>query len=126
LPGGGMSASDQFRAGRQELLGTTFETFEREIRSQLNAMLAPGGFDPRRDILGITVNRWPHGYAVGINEKTGRLNWFSREWADEDKAWLTGRERFGRIAFANTDAAASAMTESAIDQAWRATQELAE
>ena len=58
--------------------------------------------------------------------KTGLLNWFSDEWADDEKAWLAGRERFGRISFANSDAQASAMTESAIDQAWRATRELAE
>ena len=126
LPGGGIPAPEQFRTGRHELLGTSFDTFEREIRTQLDDMLGPGGFDPRRDIKGITVNRWPHGYAVGINEKTGLLNWFSDEWADDEKAWLAGRERFGRISFANSDAQASAMTESAIDQAWRATRELVE
>src|SRR5436305_10317255 len=36
---------DQHRAGRAELLGTSFETFERHMRDQLNRALAPGGFD---------------------------------------------------------------------------------
>ena len=40
-----------------------FEDYEREVRSVLNSLLGPGGFDAARDILAITVNRWPHGYA---------------------------------------------------------------
>ena len=36
-----------------------------------------------------------------------------------------GRARFGRIAIANSDAGAAAYTDSAIDQAYRAVQELA-
>ena len=124
LPGGGVAAEEQFRAGRRELLATTFEVLERKIRIQLDEMLSPGGFNVRTDIRAITVNRWPHGYTVGINSKTGRLNWFSDEWPDEEKPWIVGRKSFGRIFFASSDAQASAMTESAIDQAWRATNEL--
>jgi hypothetical protein len=37
---------------------------------------------------------------------------------------VIGRQRFGRIAIANTDAAATAYTDQAIDQAWRAVGEL--
>ena len=61
----GLPVRDQFRAGRAELLATSFETFERKIRDQLGRALADGGFDPARDIEAITVNRWPHGYAAG-------------------------------------------------------------
>ena len=57
----GLPARDQFRAGREDLLATSFETFERNIRDQLGRALGGGGFDPARDIAGITVNRWPHG-----------------------------------------------------------------
>ena len=46
---------------------TSFETFERKVREQLGRALAEGGFDPVRDIIGITVNRWPHGYAPEFN-----------------------------------------------------------
>ena len=123
LPGE-LPAGEQFRAGRYDLLGTSFEQFERNIREQLGAMLGGGGFDPGRDIKAITVNRWPHGYAVGYDAESDDIHWFSTPWPDEKKAWLKGRERFGRIAFANSDAAASAMTESAIEQGYRATQEI--
>ena len=123
LPGE-LPAVEQLRAGRYDLLGTSFEQFERNIRAQLGAMLGDGGFAPARDIKAITVNRWPHGYAVGYDSESGEIYWFSNSWPDEKKTWFKGRKQFGRIAIANSDAAASAMTESAIEQGYRATQEL--
>lgn len=124
LPGGDIPAGEQFRLGRHELLAMPFETFERNVRDQLNRMLRGGGFDPARDIRGITVNRWPHGYALGYDKATESMNYWSEEWPDEKKLWLTGRKPFGRIAIANSDAQASAMTESAIEQAYRAAQDV--
>ena len=59
----GLPRRDQYRMGRFELITTPFSTFERNIREQLNRMLAPAGFDSARDIAAITVNRWAHGYA---------------------------------------------------------------
>ncbi len=123
LPGEG-HAADQFRAGRYELLGTAFEQFERNIRQQLGAMLGEGGFDPARDIKAITVNRWPHGYAVGYDHENNRMNYWSEKWSEDQKHWLKGRQRFGRIAIANSDAAARAMTEAAIEEGYRAAREL--
>jgi spermidine dehydrogenase len=124
LPAGGQPAAEQFRAGRYELLGTTFETFERNIRAQLAAMLGGGGFDPGQDIAAITVNRWPHGYAVGYDYDKQQMNYFNEPWPDDRKMWLTGRQGYGRIAIANSDAAAMAMTEAAIAQAYRDTPQL--
>lgn len=123
LPGE-LPAGEQFRAGRYDLLGTSFETFERNIREQLKSMLEGGGFDPARDIKGIMVNRWPHGYAVGYDADNDKIHWFTVPWPDEKKIWLMGRKKFGRIAIANSDAGASAMTESAIEQGYRAVKEL--
>jgi spermidine dehydrogenase len=59
----GRPAREQHKLGRIQLYTTTFETYERNIREQLARILGPGGFEPARDILEITVNRWPHGYA---------------------------------------------------------------
>ena len=115
----GRPARDQHTSGRIELYNTTFETMERKIREQLVRTLGPGGFDAARDILAITVNRWPHGYAYE----------YSSLW---DKFVLEGgetpceraRKTFGRIAIANSDAGAYAYTDEAINQAWRAVGEL--
>jgi spermidine dehydrogenase len=115
----GLPVRDQHRFGRIELFTTDFDTIERKIRDQLARTLGPGGFDPARDIAAITVNRWPHGYAYEYNSLF-------------DKFWLEGgeipcevaRKPFGRITIANADAGAYAYTDGAIDQAWRAVQEI--
>ncbi len=114
----GLPQREQHRAGRAELMRTPFSTFERNVRDQLGRMLGPSGFDPARDIEGITVNRWAHGYAYGYNSL------FDPDWSEEEKPWVVGRKRFGRIAIANSDAAAIAYSDAAIDQAYRAVSEL--
>ena len=120
----GLPVWDQSRAGREELVSTSFETFERNIRDQLARALGEGGFDPARDIEAIFVNRWPHGYAGahGYRGAGNELN--DPEWGYDEAPWVLGRKRFGRIAIANSDAAATAMTQAAFDQAHRAVQEL--
>lgn len=123
LPGE-LPAVAQLRAGRYELLGTSFEQFERKLRAQLGAMLGRGGFNPARDIKAITVNRWPHGYATGWDAENDEFSGFSEPLPDAQKHWFKGRKQFGHIAIANSDAAASAMTESAIEQGYRATREI--
>jgi spermidine dehydrogenase len=114
----GLSPRDQNRAGRAELLQTPFSKFERNIRDQLGRMLGGAGFDPPKDIAGITVNRWAHGYAFTPNPL------FDPDWKEEEKPWVVGRKPFGKIAIANSDAGANAYTDVAIDQAWRAVSEL--
>jgi len=81
-------------------------------------VLGPGDFDPARDIEAITVNRWPHGYAYEYNYL------FDPEWQAGQSPIEIARKPFGRIAIANSDAAAAAYTDTAIDQAHRAVQEL--
>jgi len=115
----GLPARDQHRAGRMELQGTPFATFEREIRDQLGRILGPGGFDPARDIRAITVNRWAHGYAYQYNSL------FDPFWLEGGETpCVTGRKPFGRIAIANADSGAYAYTDGAIDQAHRAVGEV--
>jgi len=115
----GLPRRDQHRAGRAELVQTPYEEMERRIRDQLQRMLGPAGFDAGRDIAGITVNRWAHGYAYSYDSLS-------------DPAWPPGgapheiaRRAFGPVTIANSDANASAFTDAAIDAAWRAVGELA-
>lgn len=114
----GLPMREQFRAGRLELMDTPFSKFERNVRDQLGRMLGGAGFDPAHDIEGITVNRWAHGYAYTPNTL------FDPDWKEEEKPWVIGRKPFGKIAIANSDAGASAYTDVAIDQAWRAVGEI--
>jgi spermidine dehydrogenase len=87
-------------------------------------MLGPGGFDPARDIAGITVNRWPHGYAFSVDGETDEVAWWPSRWRKENRPWVDARQRVGNIAFAGTDASSNAMTESAIEEAHRSVQSL--
>jgi spermidine dehydrogenase len=114
----GLPQRDQNRAGRSELMQTPFATFERNIRDQLGRMLGGAGFDPAKDIEGVTVNRWAHGYAFTPNPL------FDPDWKEEEKPWVIGRKPFGKITIANSDAGASAYSDVAIDQAWRAVGEI--
>lgn len=114
----GLAARDQQRAGHYELLATPFDTFERNVRDQLERVLSGGGFDPARDIEAITVNRWPHGYAYEYNPL------WDPDWPEGQRPCDIARQRHGRITIANSDAAAAAYTDQAIDQGDRAVQEL--
>jgi spermidine dehydrogenase len=115
----GLPSKDQYRAGRYEIFSTTFETFERNIRDQLGRMLSAGGFDSARDIQAITVNRWPHGYAYEYNSLFEPLDRPSSE-----RPCVIGRQPFGRIHIANSDADGHAYTNTAIDQGHRAVSEI--
>lgn len=127
----GLTPREQFRMTRYEMLTTPFEDIERHIREQLQDLLGEAGFNAATDIAGITVNRWAHGYAymptplhdefyadVDYDGAFGSI--------DDDERWphVRARKTFGRIAIANSDAAAWAMLQAAIEQAHRAVEEL--
>lgn len=116
--GPGETARDKQRTGRMKLMTTDFSTFERKIRDQLARILGSGGFDPAVDIEAITVNRWPHGYAYEYNSL------YDPVWAPGQAPNEIGRKPFGNIYIANSDAGAFAYTNEAIDQGYRAVQEI--
>jgi spermidine dehydrogenase len=114
----GLPRRDQHRAGAELLLKTTFEGFEREVRSHLARALAGGGFDPGGDIVGLTVNRWPYGYSYTYDTLG------DPDLPPEERPHVIGRRRFGQVTIANADAGAAAFTNQAIDEAHRAVGEL--
>jgi spermidine dehydrogenase len=114
----GLPEREQHKVGRAELLATPFATFERNIRDQLGRTLGGGGFDPARDIEGIAVNRWPHGYAPEYNSLV------DGDTPSDQMPNILGRQRSENIAIANSDAGMGAYTDVAIEQAYRAVSEL--
>lgn len=119
MPNSGLPPREQWKGARAQLLATSFETIERNIRSQLDRVLGPGGFSSRRDIAGIIVNRWGHAYAGGANEL------YDPDWSHRmDAPWVVGRRQFGRIAISNSDAAAVSLTQAAWAQSHRAVKEI--
>lgn len=105
------------RASRRLLLRATFRDYEAAIRRDLSRMLGPGGFDDRRDIRAITVNRWSHGYSWGLNTLVD-------DESAAQAAMRLARRRIGNVVIANSDSGWSAYAHSAIDGAHRAVGEL--
>ncbi len=100
------------------MLDLKFEDYEREVRTVLDGMLGPAGFDVKHDILAITVNRWPHGYSYDY------LDLWDPAFPEGEAPHEIARQPFGNVAIANSDAGANAMTEVAIDEAYRAVNDL--
>ncbi|HJQ11635.1 MAG TPA: NAD(P)-binding protein [Gemmatimonadaceae bacterium] len=114
----GLPIGEQGSRGRAELLGTSFAQYERAFRRQMADMFAPGGFDPRRDIAGIILNRWGHAY---VNPQPGFFFGVDGKPAPRD---ILRNQPHGRIAFANTDLAGAADHRNSIREADRAVQQL--
>lgn len=117
-PDSSLTVKEQHRASRAMMLSMNFEDFEREVRMVLDGLLSPAGFDVQKDILGITVNRWPHGYSYDY------LDLWDPEWPEGQAPHEIARRAFGNISIANSDAGASALTNVAIDEALRAVRDL--
>jgi spermidine dehydrogenase len=117
-PEDAIDLKSQLRASREKLLAMSFEDFEREVRTVLDDLLGPAGFDVNEDLLAITVNRWPHGYSYEY------MDLWDPDWAEGEAPHEIARQTFGSIAIANSDAGASAYTHVAIDEAYRAIGEL--
>lgn len=112
----GLDARNQYRIGRMKLLEMTFADFEKNIRSDLDRMLGPGGFSSARDIAAITVNRWSHGYSYAVNSMFDEPGY--------KDTIRKARQPIGRIAIANSDADWEPYLHAAIDQADRAVREV--
>ena len=96
---------EQFREARSNMLELQFEDYEEEIREHLGGMLPSEMFDFDKDVKSISINRWGHAYSYG-------------------NPGVIGRQAFGRITIANSDAVNSSLMQSAVGQAWRAVKEL--
>lgn len=114
----GRSTEEQGNLGREELLGTSFRQYERRIREQFTEMFAASGFDARRDIAGIILNRWGHAY---LSPQPGFF--FGREGRPAPREILRNTP-FGRIAFANTDLAGAMDHRYSILEAQRAVRQV--
>lgn len=115
----GRPIAEQGSRGRAQLLGTSFTQYERAFREQLGDMFAPGGFNPRRDIAGIILNRWGHAY---VNPQPGFFFGVDGKPAPRD---VLRNQPHGRITFANTDLAGAMDHRNSIREADRAVTQLA-
>ena len=116
-PEEGETARDLLLRARHEVYATDFDTYEQQIRQQLQGLLGPHGFNHETDIKAITVNRWAHGYSYAY------LALDDPKWEVGEAPHEIGRRQFGRISIANSDSEARAYLDAAIDAGWRAVAE---
>lgn len=115
----GRSLPEQVNTGRYQLMTTPFSVYEKQLRDQFASMFGKQGFDGRRDIAGIVLNRWGHAYLApqpgfffGTNGKPGPTE-------------LMRRRPFARIAFANSDLSGIMDHRASIVEAHRAVRQVA-
>jgi spermidine dehydrogenase len=96
FPQSGVPIDQQTSGARGMLFGTSYADFELQIRRQLHRMLSGAGFDARRDIAGIVLNRWGHAY---IAPQPG----FYFGTPGNPAPLQVIRERYGRIAFGHSE-----------------------
>jgi spermidine dehydrogenase len=114
----GLPIGEQGARGRAELFATSFAQYERAFRQQLGDMFGGHGFDPRRDIAGIILNRWGHAY---VNPQPGFFFGVDGQPAPRD---VLRNQPFGRITFANTDLSGAMDHRNSILEADRAVKQL--
>jgi spermidine dehydrogenase len=114
----GLPIQEQGDRGRAEILATPFRYYELKLREQLTEMFGPSGFDARRDVAGIILNRWGHAYG---SPQPGFF--FGKDGKPAPRDILRNAP-FGRVAFANTDLSGDPSHSTAITEAERAAEQL--
>jgi spermidine dehydrogenase len=114
----GLPARTQGQLGRAEVISTHFSDYERKIREQLTEMFAASGFDARRDIAGIVLNRFGHAF---INPQPGFFFGLDGQLAAREVLRVGP---FGRIAFSHCDLAGAMDHRNAFLESKRAVSQL--
>jgi spermidine dehydrogenase len=114
----GLPLSQQATRGRMKMLSTPFSEYERSLRKQFSAMFARWGFDARKDIAGIILNRWGHAYLCA------HPGFFFGEADKPAPREVLRREPFHRISFANSDLSGIMDHRASIAEAQRAMTQL--
>lgn len=115
----GLAIGEQVSRGRGELYATPYRDYERRIREQMAMMFARSGFDARRDIAGIILNRWGHAY---LSAQPGFFFGLEGKPAPGE---VLRRGAFGRMAFANSDVTGIMDHRASIMEAKRAVEQVA-
>ena len=111
-----------YESGRLQLLNLSFADLENALIDVIDRSVnkSGGNFEPERDINSIMINRWNYGYA---HEFTAAFD-PSLYGPVANQPHVKGRVPFRNVAIANSDSGAMAYTHSAINEGYRAVQDL--
>jgi spermidine dehydrogenase len=116
----GETLAAQGSRGRAELLSTPYRDYERRIREQLTAMFGSSGFDPKRDMAGLILNRWGHAY---LSPQPG---FFFGQAGQPAPGEVLRNNPVGRVAFGNSDVTGIMDHRASILEADRAVRQVLE
>jgi spermidine dehydrogenase len=111
-----------YSTGQQMLREMSWEDLEDSVIDLIDRTVNKegGDFDPERDIHDWRINRWSYGYA---HELTSTFD-PSAYGPVENQPQVAGRQPFRNVAIANSDSELFAYTHSAINEGYRAVQDL--
>lgn len=100
-------------------MNASFADYEVKIRRQLQRLFGEAGFDAKRDIAGLILNRWGHAY---VNPEPGF--YFGSNGGQAARDIL--RQPFGHIAFAHSEFNGHQHLAGAVEEGRRGVESLAE
>ena len=111
-----------YEGGRKKLLQMSSRDLEKALIDVIDRTVnkSGGDFDPQRDIHSIMFNRWNYGYAHEMTSVWDPSLY--GPWANQPQ--VRGRKPLKNVSIANSDSAAFAYTHSAINEGYRAVQDL--
>jgi spermidine dehydrogenase len=111
-----------YEGGRIRLLEMSFADLEDAVWDVLDRTVNKlgGDFDPERDVHAIMVNRWNYGYAHELTSVWDP----SLYGPNANQPHVKGRVPFKNVSIANSDSASFAYTHSAVNEGYRAIQDL--
>ena len=112
----GLHIKEQGEQGRKKLLDTSFAEFESQLIGQMKQLFADAGFEAKKDIAGIILNRWTYAY---VNPQPGFYFGKDGKLAARDII----RKPFGRIAFAHAELNGHQHWVAAVDEGRRAARQ---
>ena len=117
FPQYGLPLVEQGKVARAKLFATSYREFETQIRQKLVRLFASAGFDPKRDVAGIVLNRWGHAYA-----NAGPGFFYGRDGKPAPSDVL--RRPLGNLTFAHTELAGIAAWWNAGEEGVRAARQV--
>ncbi|MDO4449569.1 MAG: NAD(P)-binding protein [Moraxella sp.] len=115
--GTGKDVREACKIGRAELYQASYHDLEKQALDQLKELYDLAGENLDDKVLAVTINRWGHGYSYEFNRLFDK---------DEvaDKVLANVRRSHGNIYMAGSDAGWTPYADGAIDEAWRAVDEI--
>jgi spermidine dehydrogenase len=113
----GLPAGEQGNRGREKMLATSYADYEGQIRSQMTTLFGDAGFDWRKDVAGVVLNRWGH---ARVLQPPGF--YYGRE--GKRSARETVQQGFGKIALAHAELNGHQNATGALAQGKRAAEQV--